>query len=473
MSAEAKNPSVKLTCLMLRVEMTLPELQALIRAGMLMLPHNHIVRTVHFLATDDRGGLLLFGGVRQVYLTQWSDIIVPVLGESYLGQLNGEVQRELKCKMIAARNKGIPLYNRAALPESLLPVVSLQVKIPEGPGKKTKVVLPNGMPATRPMKQGTLELVQEPGQMAEETALLTVADPFKLQDSTKLLKAFLRDRKPWEDPAPAPQREKFENAKKYVDSLRRLNTAPKHWDCIKAFFPPCIRNHDKYAPILAGLPLSEEVAQSVKDLAAFYNGKAWTGLLGLLPSPNMLETNYGLQCNFPVDKSTCVFEAIRRALRLEKALAALAVDVLALVNGMKSLASIPGNTQKTIRLLLEFSCGIKGQGEEMWAPLEEAGGLSRLEEGSSPGVLEARGWLEELRALRPEAFKVRYVMGTQVGWMLPSLALVFAANRGGDLSGEGALGAQLAALKNEWGARERVYVECLKPIWKYGGILTK
>ena len=470
--------SIKLNCIMLKVNEDLPGIQTLIRSGIPRLPPDHLIRTISYLPEKDKGGLLCLGSCKQTYLTQWREVIAPLFGETYTEQLKGDTQRLYKCQSIKMRRDCLTLYNSAVPLEHLLPTVSIQIKRPEGPGKRTKVVLPNGQAGVQIMQQTVLERVQAPEEgprrRVKAQAKLRDGNPFEMPDFTPLLKAFLADPKPWEDPAPPPQRRDEELTVSFAKRLRESNKPPKHWDCFKAFFPPCARKPKEYLTILSELFLPEEQAKAIKDLAAFYNARGWAGFCSLLPSTDMQETTYGLQCSFPADKSTCVFEGVRRALRLEAELASLAQYMMLVVNGAQSLVPIPPNAQHSVRLLLEFSCGVGGKGEEMWAPLpqKEAEGLARLAEGASPHVLEVRGWLEALRALRPEAFKPRYVMGTQVGWMLSSLALAF-ANRGGDPRAEGAVGAMLGALKKEWGARETVYRECLKPLFKYGGLLTR
>jgi hypothetical protein len=471
----------KLFWTFLQVDVHPNDIQAMIDAGKSRLPPNHTIRSISYLEVEGGGCLLAMNSFKQTYFNQWQKYIVQLLDSAkYAEMLNMDSQRQYKCHFNSMKKQGKVLLDLSQPLAQLPPLATLQIKKPDGGGKRTKVVLPNGQPGVQIMQQTVLERVKEPEPPRREQVkaqlMLKVEDPFSLQDPAQALRAFLTDPKPWNDPPAPPKRTSKEQTFSFAGRLHRLsaNSLIKHWDCFKAFLPPCVRGHDKYLPILAQLSLPAEQAQGIEDLSAFYSAKGWTGFSGLLPSLDMQMTFYGLQCSFPAEKSTCVFEAFRRALKQEETLRKLAEEMLTVVDGAQSLAPIPSSAQQSIRLLLDFSCGISGPGEELWAPLpqEQAGGLSCLDEGASAGVLEVRGWLEELRALRPEAFKPRYVMGTQVGWMLSSLALAF-ANRGGDLRAEGALGALLGALKTEWGARETVYLECLKPIWKYGGLLTR
>jgi hypothetical protein len=190
----------------------------------------------------------------------------------------------------------------------------------------------------------------------------------------------------------------------------------------------------------------------------------------------MQAVNYNYPLGKPACIECCVFEGVRRALRLEVATADMARYIKGVADSAPSLFPIPRLTQGLMRLLIEFNCGASGVGEGMWAPLGEADSvrLQRLDCGSPGAALEMHGMLTALRAFRPSAFAARYAMGTPLEWSLVALSSLYKhAERLGDLRAEGAAEGVLRSLKTEWEARAEVYVECAKPLFKYGGILTK
>ena len=439
----------KLNWILLQVNVPPSEMQALINAGLQKLPPNHFIQTIRYLEIQQEGGCLLgIFSSKQAYFNHWREYIVPLLGETYAKMLTMDIQHSFKSNFLHLKKYGIVLYNNS-------PATIITTAPEEGPEiKRIKLVLPTTHRAVCVIEPPAADGV-EPVQRIKLQAQLR--DAFDLNDSekTKLLKLFLTDSKPWNDPVPPPQRKATEKAHHFAMRLRESNKSPKHWDCFKAFFPPCARNPDKYLPMV-DLSSPEPI---IRALHAFYTGKGWTGFLGLFPSPDMQETAYGFTSP-AATKATCVFEGIRRALKLEGALASQGQYMAAVVGAAGTLTAVALSTQHSVRLLLEFNGG--------GATID-----ARLYSGPlSPKIAEVKGFMEELQELRPEAFKPRYVQGTQLGWMLSSLGFLY-ANSPADVRAEGALEALLAAVKKEWSTRAQIYSDCAAPLFKYGGLLTR
>jgi hypothetical protein len=308
--------------------------------------------------------------------------------------------------------------------------------------KQLKVIIPTKKAAA---------MVVRPEPEEPEPCIVNLKGAFELLNDTnpQLLKDFLIDPKPWNDPASVPQRGPHEKASHFSRRLRQSNKNVKHWEVVKGFFPRCVLKPEEYQ--LRGLP--EAQMQGVKDLLAFYTGEGWSGFRALFPFPDMQQTTYDAPA---VHKAACVVEGIRRALKLEAALATQTQYAVEVLRAATSLSCLADRTQQSVRLLLEF---------HNVADIDP-----RL--STAPPIEEVRGFMGALRELRPEAFNPRYVHGTPLGWMLSAVGFLF-ANRQPDLMAEGALNTLLEAIKKEWRLRAQIYTDCSAPLFKYGGILTR
>jgi hypothetical protein len=457
----------KLTIVLLTVKISPADIQAHITQRIGKLTEGHIIKTVAYLP-DGEGCLVCLFGFRQVYMTSWRDCVVPLFGEEYLPMLNGEIQRGYKSRVHEMRTKGVLLYG-SALVKSYARVV-LDVGHAQ-PAKRTRVVLSDGQAGVVSMQQTTLR-VEEP-EPEPEPALLAVRDPFEQGDYKKSIKALLTKARPWEDPSPVPARQPGEAARDYFRRVLPASiTPPPAADCLKALLPPSVRVYPNYAPQLT----TEPHTKALGDFHAFLMAKQWEGFQCLLPLGDMQAVNYNYPLGRPACVECCVFEGVRRAARLEAAAAEMARYIKGVADSAPSLFPIPRLTQGLMRLLMEFNCGAAGAGEGMWAPLGEADSarLQRLDCGPPGAGLEMHGMLTALRAFRPSAFAARYAMGTPLEWSLVVLSSLYKhAERLGDLRAEGAAEGVLRSLRTEWEGRAEVYVECAKPLFKYGGLLTK
>jgi hypothetical protein len=463
----------KLTIVMLTVKISPADIQAHITQRIGKLTLGHLIRTVAYLP-DGEGCLVGLFSFKQIYMTHWRDCVVPLFGEQYLSMLSMEIQRGYKTRVHEMRTNGVLLYG-SALVKSYARVV-LDVEHAQ-PAKRTRVVLSDGQAGVVSMQQTTLRVEEPKPEPEPQPALLTVRDPFEQGNYKKSIKALLTKARPWEDPSPVPVRQPGEGARDYFRRVLHASFAPPPGaDCLKALLPPSVRGYPNYAPLLTTLGLTEVHMKALSDCHAFFTAKQWEGFQCLLPLGDMQAVNYNYPLGKPACIECCVFEGVRRALRLEVATADMARYIKGVADSAPSLFPIPRLTQGLMRLLMEFNCGAAGAGEGMWAPLGEADSarLQRLDCGPPGAVLEMHGMLTALRTFRPSAFAARYAMGTPLEWSLVALSSLYKhAERLGDLRAEGAAEEVLRSLRTEWDARAEVYVECAKPLFKYGGILTK
>ena len=470
----APKDNVKLMIIMLPVKMPPTEIQAYMNQRIGKLPAGHLIKTVVCLP-DGEDCLVALFSFKQIYMTHWRDFIVPLFGKQYVPMLNGEIQRGYKTRVHEMRTKGVLLFG-SALVKSYARVV-MDVEHAQ-PAKRTRVVLPDGQEAVVSLQQTTLRVEEAPAPEPEASrALLAPRQAFEQGNYAKLITELLTSERPWEEPPAAPVRQPEEATRAYFKRVTHASFAPPPgWDCLKALIPPCIRVYPNYAPMLIPYRLTEQQTKAMQDFHAFFTAKLWDGVQCLLPHDNMQCVNYNYPLGTKACVECCVFEGVRRALRLEGAVAEMALYIKAVADSVPSLGPIPRPTQGLMRLLVEFNCGISGRGEAMWAPLAvgDAARLQRLDRGAPGATLEMQGTLTELRAYRAMAYSPLYAVGTQLEWSLVAVASLHKhAGRLGDLRAEGAAEEVLLAVKADWEARADVYVKCSQPLFKYGGLLTK
>lgn len=477
---------VKLTCVMFTVEVPPGAIADLINSGIARLPPDHPIKTVRYLPTEGGGCFVAVNSNRQIYFRQWREYIAPLLGEQYVSMLTVSVQNAYKCHANAIKTHGVQVFQCLPPLAPLLPTPVLAIDTEHSlPARKTQVVLPDGQTATKRLKQSLLkgseaqarvDTAQEctkPTEGVEPPArMLTVKPPFELGDYRTLLRNFLSNPTPWADPIPAPVRKANEPPGKYIERLRgAVNQTPFGWECISALLPPCVRNYTTYKPLMGEMPTAQ--SDTLGKLHAFYTGKDWTALLSLMPSPDMQETRYHYPTQPPVTRVCSYFEGTRRALALESGVKALAQYIFNVVRDAPSLTQIPPAAQNSGRLLIQFGCGLGGAPWDQATP-DQTRVLERLCAGEGGKTLEVRSLLENLRGLRAEAFKPRYVAGTQLGWMLSTMGFIFGhEDLLNDMKSEGAAQRFLESIKKEWRCRAEVYVKCAEPLFKYGGLLTR
>jgi hypothetical protein len=248
---------------------------------------------------------------------------------------------------------------------------------------------------------------------------------------------------------------------------------------INAVFPPLL--NVKYALT----KIQGEVGAT--HFATLKNIQEWSslsdfrgGLLSMFPLLNMTSTNYGMKHlvdaapspALVADHKGSALEVHRRVLALEGVAARMVKYIAKVVQTSPSMASLSRQVQKNARCAIEGGGGLFGSGSEFWTAWHlDFLGAKLPDSDLASAIPDLVAWLRDNRV---DAFNRRLAVPVDLSWGVPTLAFLFS------------LLPQLQTLDVEESARRvwdaiterrggifRAYIEDLKPLAKYGGVLTE
>jgi hypothetical protein len=473
---------IKRTIVMICVNKPYDEIQRELEQRIASLPDGHEITHINYATIDDFSALVGIRCSKQIYNTVWREYINTLFGMECLYMLSTEFQMAFMGRHSRMFGRdGRRIFERPNGQNVPVPAKSLSIDSGHAqPAKRTKVVGPEGQIEVRALQQTTLTGVEQDRQ-PEAVRGKRGSDPFKLpEDGETKLKDFLKTELILEPPLKTHARKDQEGLSQYVQRVKHAACKPtKGVECVFSFLPVCLTNQRGHTEAMREIPMCKEHAGAVQELARFFGfDRKWSGFFCLFPFPDLQEKTYNYSSGGSPEPKDCVIELVRRALALEGAVSRWGYYIYQVWKSVEAMSPmpIPPVLHNVVGLLRHYNFGIFTRGEGMWEPMPdmEARGLPVLEGASSGPTETLKCCVEELRALRGQAFNPRYVCGTQIGWLLPRLAFVYKHRE--LLAGIGEERKALEALEifqADWARRAQIYAACMEPLRKYGEGLTR
>jgi hypothetical protein len=431
---------------------------------------------------DDFSALVGIKCSKQIYNTMWREYINTLFGMEYLYMLSTEFQMAFQgrhSRMFGKDSRRIferPNGQNVSLPATSLTIDTGHIQ----PAKSTKVVDPEGQIEVSVLQQTTLTGVEEDRQ-PEAVKSKKVVDPFKLPDDGETkLRDFLKTELILEPPLKTPTRKDQEGLSQYTHRVKHAACKPmKGVECAFSFLPVCLTNLRWHMEALKEIPMWKEHTGAVQELAKFFSfDRKWSGFFCLFPFPDLQDKTYNYSSGGNPEPKDCMIELVRRALALEGAISCWGYYIYQVWKSVEAMSPmpVPPVLYNVVGLLRHYNFGIFTRSDGMWEPVPdmEARGLPVLEGVSSGPTETIKCCVEELWALRGQAFNPRYVCGTQLGWLLPRLAFVYKHREVLARIGEERKAMEaLEIFQAEWARRAQIYAACMEPLSKYGEGLTR
>ena len=323
---------------------------------------------------------------------------------------------------------------------------------------------PNAGPNAEPIAEPNAVPNAEPGAAPEPGAVSKAENPFARKRSQ--LKEYL-DSPGYYFNHSFRAIETGEDLLTYLQEKRKtLNKMPKVFSTVLNLLPPVVK-HSRFTKtphLLVGL-LSEAHQRSLSKLLKFFKAYDWQGCAALLPWNFLDEPKY----HYPSSPEpfACHLECHRRVLRLEAAVASLAIYIGNVAQRSHTLLRVAQKALKDTHAVLAAGSGAYGGGAAFWHPPPATSGiLSKL----APFAGAPDEEVQWLAAHREGAFASPFLIATELDWGLPLLGLVSAFS---SLESEEGAAQALAACTAFREERLTVYRESLKPLALYGGRLTR
>ena len=330
--------------------------------------------------------------------------------------------------------------------------------------------------AAASLAEESAPLPEESAPLPEKSAPLTAEAPSRTLESTdlftqgnykKCLEDFLRHQRPYRIQSVAPM-QPGENVNAY---LRTANPQPMGGGVFHKIVPAVLRCKDAFKGIEG---MDEEHCKILAKLNQFFRSYNWEGGLWTLCPMNDMQ-DYFYSVTKKIGTIGCSrFELVRRALKLEGAVACKIGELYDIVKHIPSMIVIPNVAQGIARLLLECNCGRLDDGAGypffLKEPIED-NVTRRLKKGVDKTTVDL---LDYLKNERKAAFGALYPMESQLGWFMPTAAFLFHHRELlANMNKKSSAKALKDAIDEEWEKRRAAYWLGMERLAKYGAYLTR
>ena len=274
---------------------------------------------------------------------------------------------------------------------------------------------------------------------------------------------------------------------------------PKILELILSFIPRIVRRPGSCTDVIS--TLSDTHKDTLGDIANLFqrkdskfNANFWNGIYVLLPMPYMETFNYGYNATEAEVRSN-VLEFHRRALNLEYVVSILTSYLFVVIDKAASndinLKQISVKNQSDACQVLTAMCEYSKEKNMFWskawfdneADIKRMDCLTKLATAQTAaqtatqsgitetGIMPTFKWLNENREA---AFTRHYMVCSELDWGMPILALLLSMDLSMARLSHSRSAQEVKETINEY-LKERVavYLEDLKPLAKYGGVLTR